>query len=432
MKYIELNLVKPTATPEGKQGHVTLEQKDEFSFVEKSGNIGTRVGKNKIQEYFHPMAEWDDCLNRYLSQGYKIVPGKTAPEKKKEIIKSSEKSFKEEICRSIQEFVDLFRNLASSSIGETFSFKISELTQEQIEEGKNILSYLLENVDELTLKDFNDKLCEYYAIIPRRMRRVSDHVARGKDKRGNILDADKALEERHTILDAEINRFDTLLQLLAEEKMVDNRKSFTESYNLDVREVTKEEEEYILRKMGRQKDRYIRAWRVTNKKTESLFDEFCKRNDLSDENHGIAHLFHGSPGSNWLSIMCGGWMCYPKNIFTGETPRICGKAYGVGIYTAKDAIKSMGYADTTSAKWNSGSANVGYMAIAKVAVGKPKTQYNGELGCNSSFNWDTLQKAKPGALCTWAESRYSGFCMDEIIVYKDDQITIEYIIEFKG
>lgn len=432
MRYIELNLVKPTATPEGKQGHVTLEERDEYSFVEATGNIGTRVGKNKISERFHPINEWDDVLNRYLSQGYIVVPGKTAPEKTKIVRKAADNSFKTEVSVAVQNFVDMFRELASHAIGEAFTFKVTELTKEQIAAGREILAYLYENVEKISIKEFNEKLCNYYAVIPRRMRRVADHITHGKDSRGRALSDEKALEERQEILEKESGRFDMLLQMLSDEELVDNRKTFTETYGLDVREVTKDEEVYIRKKMGNRSGQYIRAWKVSNKKTEALFDKFCKDHDLSDENHGIAHLFHGSPGANWLSIMCGGWSCYPKNIFTGAQPRICGKAYGIGIYTAKDAIKSMGYADTISAKWNTGNASVGYMAIAKVAVGKPKTQYNGHLGCDSGFNWEKLKKVCKDALCTWAEAKCSGFCMDEIIVYRDEQITIEYLVEFAG
>ena len=60
------------------------------------------------------------------------------------------------------------------------------------------------------------------------------------------------------------------------------------------------------------------------------------------------------------------------------------------------------------------------MAIYKVATGN---RYDGQLGTDGQLNWEKLQKIQPGAHCTWAECRYSGFQMDEVIVYKNEQST---------
>ena len=69
------------------------------------------------------------------------------------------------------------------------------------------------------------------------------------------------------------------------------------------------------------------------------------------------------------------------------------------------------------------------MFVCKVATGKPDQYYNGSLGCDPTLNFQKLRTIQPNALCTWAESRYSGFMMDEVIVYQDDQSTVEYILE---
>ena len=106
-----------------------------------------------------------------------------------------------------------------------------------------------------------------------------------------------------------------------------------------------------------------------------------------------------------------------------------GKAYGIGTYFAPDAIKSLGYTSRTGSKWANGNQEYGLMFVCKVATGKPNQYYNGHLGCDSSLNFGKLQTIQPGALCTWAECRYSGFMMDEVIVYQDEQSTVEYILQ---
>ena len=86
----------------------------------------------------------------------------------------------------------------------------------------------------------------------------------------------------------------------------------------------------------------------------------------------------------------------------------------------------MGYTSRAGSKWAAGGSDTGFLLLNEVATGK---RYDGRFGCDSSLNWDKLQKIAPGCHCTWAESRYSGFMMDEVIVYKDCQSTAEYLIE---
>ena len=100
---------------------------------------------------------------------------------------------------------------------------------------------------------------------------------------------------------------------------------------------------------------------------------------------------------------------------------------------AKDAVKSLGYTDSRGSKWANGTQECGYLLLNKAAVGKPHTQFNGDINrmgsTRSSFNWKRLKELKSDALCTWAEARYSGFFMDEIIVYQDCQVTPEFLVE---
>ena len=185
--------------------------------------------------------------------------------------------------------------------------------------------------------------------------------------------------------------------------------------------VTEKEKAHLKEKMGADADKYLNAWRITNKKTEARFDAFCKQENLSEKN-GIDHLFHGSRTENWWSIVTNGLTINPTGVV------ITGKAYGQGTYFAPVAVKSLGYTSKAGSKWAKGTQETGFLAVYKVATGK---RYDGSQGCDSSLNWKNLQKICPGAHCTWAEARYSGFMMDEVIVYQDCQDTIEYLIEFK-
>lgn len=190
-----------------------------------------------------------------------------------------------------------------------------------------------------------------------------------------------------------------------------------------MRPVTDEEEAYLKQILTGNAGKYLEAFKVCNHETEHALEEFAKANDLTMEN-GIKHLFHGTKHENVWSILTTGIKNRPP-----KDTAITGKAYGYGSYFAPDAIKSLGYTSRVGAKWTSGGQSYGLLLVCKVAVGKDGTYYDGHLGLDRGLCWEKLKSIAPDALCTWAESRYSGFMMDEVIVYQDCQDSVEYVIK---
>lgn len=98
---------------------------------------------------------------------------------------------------------------------------------------------------------------------------------------------------------------------------------------------------------------------------------------------------------------------------------------GFGTSWASD-VKASCYTSKADAKYGGGHESTGFMAIYKVVTGN---RYDGRLGTDGQLNWEKLQKIQLGAHCTWAECRYSGFQMDEVIVYKNEQSTVWGLLE---
>ena len=130
MKYTELNYVHHTPTG-GKQDHVTLISRDNKTFQEIKGQIGITIGRNKPKINTYPISMWDTILNTYLGNGYFVVPGKTAPASSKYITQGSTSTV--EPTADAQELIDLLYALAKHEAQQTFSFKVSDLTKEQID-----------------------------------------------------------------------------------------------------------------------------------------------------------------------------------------------------------------------------------------------------------------------------------------------------------
>ena len=70
------------------------------------------------------------------------------------------------------------------------------------------------------------------------------------------------------------------------------------------------------------------------------------------------------------------------------------------------------------------------MALMNVAYGTPYDAYSFDSKYYN-FNYEMLQKEQPGANCLHAHAG-SMLRNDEVIVYKEDQSTIKYLVELKG
>ena len=206
-------------------------------------------------------------------------------------------------------------------------------------------------------------------------------------------------------------------------EVIGSRQTILESEGLTCRAVDEGsvEEMFVKRQLGRLADKYVGAYKCENRATREAFEGYLRSERLSDDS--VSLLKHGSRTENWWNIFRSGLTINPSGVV------ITGKAYGMGTYFAPSAQKSMGYMSVSGSKWAGGCDETGYMGLYSVITGDSEHRYPGTHGVDCSLDWNKLQKIQPGAYCTWAESRYSGFMMDEVIVYKDCQSTIEYIVE---
>ena len=243
------------------------------------------------------------------------------------------------------------------------------------------------------------------------MDKLSEHLAKHKTDFAGIVADEQDL-------------FDIMVsQVRSSGNHVAREKTALEANGITMRIVTGDEEKFIKKLLGDNAGKYVEAYRVSNKKTEEEFEGFAELFGLEAGN-GIVHLFHGTRNENVWSILTTGLKNRPP-----KDAVLTGKAYGIGTYFAPDAIKSLGYTSRIGSKWANGTCRCGFLLICKVAVGNEDTYYDGHLGCDHSLDAEKLEQIAPGALCTWAKSKYSGFRMDEVIVYQDAQSTIEYIVK---
>ena len=408
-EYLEFTYCKLTPTGKGLNQKVTLENQKNGCFKYTESRIGIQIGVFKPKSHLRSMDSWDSTVHQLLRTGY-ILAKKERMEKKvlKNDMSVNGSSYAKISDESVRTIVNRIIGFANKVVNTQYTVKVDDISDEMIALGADILKGLSNKVNAgaISIGNFNAELIRLFSVIPRRMDNVSRYLA--KDE-ADIPDILKAEQELYDVLISQLRTYGK-----------SSKADILSANGLKMRHVSQDEAKMLRERLGSEGHRYIDAWKVENTRSKQAFNEFCRRENLTD-GHGIDHLFHGSRNENWWSILTKGLTVNPP---AGVV--ICGKAYGYGIYFAPQACKSMGYTSRAGSKWAGGSADTGFLLLSEVATGK---RYDGHLGIDTSLTFEKLKKIAPGCHCTWAESRYSGFVMDEVIVYKDCQSTPEYLIE---
>ena len=277
-----------------------------------------------------------------------------------------------------------------------------------IEEAQNTLTRLTKIT---SVSEFNDTLLYLFTVIPRRMSYVSSYLAATQNDFGEII------QHEQDTLDVMRGQ---VVQKAAEETQDETPKedvTILEKLGLLFEECDENDIRLIKDHLRSCSPKYSRAWKVTNLKTQKRFDEFVEKEHITNKKL----LWHGSRNENWWSIVNSGLVLKPTNAV------ITAKMFAYGIYYAPKAAKSLGYTSLTGSRWASGRENCAYMAPMDVAYGRPYDVYSHQSRYYN-FNYEMLQQACPGANCLHAHAG-SMLYNDEIVVYKEDQSTIKYLVE---
>ena len=415
--YVELRLVTLNSiTGQGKNETISFElQEGGYSFKVTSGSTQIKRGPKKQVQREYPIQEWMEQLSWRLNKGW--VPISTSKRGVVEV--SVDGEYKSLDDSQLNDFIELLIQANDEYIATNYTVKIENIPLEDIDRAQGILLKLSENKDRIPVAIFNKALMEVWTIIPRPMAQMKKLLA------SDVSDYDSIIVREQEMLD-------NLQQMLRSSSKSGGNKTVLEAHDIEMRAVTDEEADYIKKLLTDKASHFNRAWRVSNKNTEKVFNDYCAEEGLS-EGHGINHLFHGSGFCNWWSIMKTGLYLNPALVKPNVS--ICGKAFGYGIYFAPYAGKSLHYTDGSMYSQN-GARSHQYLAIFKVATGNPYYIYEDTTRHKTPHNWIDFHEDHPGMHCCWAGADKDGsdkglrrLTWDEVIVYQEKQCTIEYLIE---
>ena len=358
----------------------------------------------------YPISKWDAQIKSKLKKGYQDVT-----DLKKDLVEeisstNPESPYREIENEAVRLIVEKLQSLARDTIKKNYTVKASAVTQDMVDAAQKIIDELANN--SATVEVFNANLLKLFTVIPRKMSDVRYYLANNTDDFSKIITKEQDLLD---VMRGQIYVKPEIEPVATTEK---KQQTILEELGLVMEEATKDDVALIKTLMNESVDKFRKAWRVTNIKTQERFDKFVNENDIKD----TRLLFHGSRSENWFSIIKTGLMIRPSNaVYTGSM-------FSDGIYFAPKCQKSIGYTSLSGAYWTHGGNNTAYMALFEVAYGTPHVIYQHDSSCYH-LNYDVLQKKNPKCHCLHAKADKGMLRNDEIVFYRNDQMTIKYLIE---
>lgn len=371
-------------------------------FEAKYGRIGATCTTVR-----YPMSRWYSIYNQKLKKGYIDQTSLVSVAQ----VQTNEK-YKPIEDEDVAKLIAYLREKARDTVAKNYTVASTQVSAAMVAKAQSIINRLYNTASNLTVAQFNDDLIELFGVIPRKMSYVPDYLASRASEFPNIIHREQQLLD---VMAGQVSGD------VVEQKTTGNEnETVLEAFGLEFSPVTEKDVATIKKELGPEcAHMYYKAWRVENKVTRKKFKEFCKGKGRLTKKL----LWHGSRTENWWGILRSGLVLRPTNAI------INGKMFGYGLYFAPKARKSVRYTSLRGSTYAHGSSSFGFLSLYEVAYGKPY-DVSDNYGCGD-MTWAKLQKVAPGCSSLHA---HAGRVLqnDEIIVYREDQTTIKYLVELKS
>lgn len=410
---------------------ITAENNNKFYNMKENGN-GTftaeygRVGAN-AQLTTKSMSQWDKVYREKTNKGYKDVTDLFIEEvvtvnedssdtniKTKNVVKE----FLSNRSTAVINIVKKLQGWANKSIEQNYTVSSENVTQKQVERAQSVLNEIVAfDLTSDNIKEFNNKLIEFFGIVPRKMKQVKDHL---------ISDSDDLTERKNKIISDEQDTLDVMAGQVALNTNIkeaqdesdgtqETETDLIKSSGLDFVEVTDADTiSKIKSLMANNASKFKSAFEVKNFTTQDKYDSNIK----SAKNVKEELFWHGSRNENWWSILTSGLLIRPSNAVHS------GSMFGDGIYFADKFQKSYGYTSGRNSYWAKGNSNEAVLALYSVHVGEQKIIKKHNSDC---YKLSHSVISKDGFDSVFAQGGID-LVNNEYIVYQSQQSTVKYLV----
>lgn len=393
-----------------------------YDMFEKNGELhcywgrrqdGYEFGKSgKLTVY--PLSKWDSTYSSKVRKGYEdfsylyddVVVNTVSTSKNGDLYAPIPNS-------NIAAIVDRLQKYAKEVIAANYSVASGQVTKVMVDETQKYLNNLMYAQ---SLDMFNSYLKEIFKIIPRSMNRVDAHLAYSQNDMAQIIAREQDL------LDIMRGQIITPVRGQKVDTVSGDKKTILEINGIEISEVGDKDIALIKRKLEGNAHLLKNAWKVENVQQKKNYEKYLKDEDIRRRDTKL--LWHGTRNENVFSILKSGLVLRPTNVVTN------GKMFGYGIYMAPQSSKSLNYTSLSGSYWAKGNSDSGFMILHELAYGKPYDVYSFDAKYYD-FDYRKLRNACPGANCLHAHGGTGMLRNDEIIVYKEEQLSALYLVELK-
>lgn len=361
-----------------------------------------RVGARGVKKTY-PLSSWDSKYHEKMAKGYKDVTDIH------NVSVTSDDGYSPIPDKEVREFVETLQSYVSAYLKRNYTIKSSEVTPQMVEEAQNLVNSLYSMTDK---DEFNEVLKKIFVILPRVMGDVSSYLALSDD------DFTRIIEREESTLSVMKGRVDSTASVTG------GKGDYLEAHGLEMRPATADEVKTVKRHMDSSiSSRINRVVYVKNKSTDEAFYRYLE----SAKNKRVKFLCHGTRNPNVLSIADVGLKIHPP-IKVQKAGHMWGYGEYFGNNNAEGSKKAFGYT-SLDGYWNrrlGGSVEKkGYLLIFKVATGHAMQVSQWGRGM-SELDYDKIHRWGYDSLHV-----HGGVSVlhDELIVYREDQMTLRYIVE---
>lgn len=326
---------------------------------------------------------------------------------KTQLVKSSNPTLE----RLIKRFVDANVHKITSSTQITynsstglFATPLGIVTMEGLTDARNLLAEIAPKVRKSEFGASTDALLSKY------LRLIPQHLGMGRFSAQSVVPDDNAIQKQNDLIDSLESSYQAL-QTNPTPK-ADNKKAAEQVFKVDLDVLADAAERRRLENFFERTKKQMHNY--DNVRVKEIFK--VTLNDMANafetKTTPIQEVFHGTSQANCLSILKSGLKVSPPS-----TAAIAGKMFGNGVYGAINSTKSLGY---TFGRWGqSNGGDAGWLFICDFAMGKTDVVYDSRPN-GASRGHDSI----------WAKAG-RALHNDELIVYRNSQVNIKYLLECK-
>ena len=324
---------------------------------------------------------------------------------KNQLIKSSNPTLE----RLIKRFVDANIHKITSNTKITynsttglFATPLGIVEQIGLDEAKDLLAQMAPMVRNNTFGSAADNLISKY------LRLIPQSLGMGRFSAQSIIPDDNALQKQLDLIDSLESSYQATQSAPATPNQ--SAKPQEQVFEVDLDVLTDQNERNRLEMYFEKSKKCQHGY--DNVRVREIFK--VKIHDMSKafehQTTPVKEVFHGSSQANALSILKSGLKVSPPS-----TAAIAGKMMGNGLYGAINSTKSLGY---TFGRWGQGGVgDSGWLWICDFGMGKI---YETHYATHLPHGYDSV----------WAKAGKS-LQNDELVVYRNTQANIKYLMEVK-